>query len=77
MKPQFTKVEGVDYSPEGIEDIRNFVIAVRDEALRQNEFHWVAPLSHAVALLAAFKSVVEQQKEKEPGELPGSATVAE
>ena len=43
------QVEGVDYSPEGVEDIRQQLVRLRDEALEQGEFHWSVILSHAIA----------------------------
>lgn len=53
------EVEGVDYSPEGIEDIRQQLIRLRDEALEQGEFHWSVALSHAIAHAAHHKEMVE------------------
>jgi len=45
------RVEGVDYSPEGIMDLYAEVARFRDEALRQNEFGTAVSLSHVLALL--------------------------
>lgn len=53
------KVEGIDYSPDGIEDIREQVIKLRDEAIEQNEFEWVVVLTHTVALLAYLKELTK------------------
>lgn len=46
------EVDGVDYTPEGIRDLRKELIILRDEALAQNEFRWAVILSHTVVLLA-------------------------
>lgn len=46
------QVEGVDYSVEGINDIRNQLIRLRNEALNQAEFTWAIIVSHAIAQLA-------------------------
>jgi len=49
-----TKVEGIDYTPEGIEELRQDIIAMRDSQFA----HWpeginaTVVLTHATALLA-------------------------
>jgi len=52
------KVEGVDYTPEGIESVRTEMIAFRDAALKGGHMEIAVTLSHAVALLAHFKELV-------------------
>lgn len=47
-----TKVEGIDYSPEGIQEIREALISLRDGAMEQGAMEWVLVLSHAIAQLA-------------------------
>jgi hypothetical protein len=54
-----TRVEGVDYSPEGINAVREELIVLRNGALEQAEFHWAVLLSHVIAYLAEYKEVVE------------------
>ena len=46
------KVEGIDYTPAGIEALRQEMIRYRDEALRQDEFGVAVTLSHTIAILA-------------------------
>lgn len=46
------KVDGVDYSPEGIEELRRELARFRDEAMTQGAFGPAVVLSHAIALLA-------------------------
>lgn len=55
------KVEGVDYSSQGIEDLRKDIIVIRDGALQQAAFHWAVALSHNLALLAYLKEMLERQ----------------
>ena len=50
-------IEGIDYSPEGIESAREELITLRDGALEQAEFLWAVILSHAIALLADYKEL--------------------
>lgn len=53
------RIEGIDYSPTGIEDIRSQLIILRDEALKENEFKWAVILSHAVVLLHHLRELKE------------------
>lgn len=50
--PKPFKVEGVDYSPEGIEVLRQELVGWRDEMMKQNAFHEVMAISHVIVLLA-------------------------
>lgn len=52
MPKRPSRVEGVDYSPEGIEALRQELIKFRDEAMKQGAWGPVATLSHTIALLA-------------------------
>lgn len=55
------KVEGVDYSPEGIEGVRLDLIGLRNDAMQHNAFGVGMMLSHVIALLAHLKELVEQK----------------
>lgn len=58
------EVDGVDYSPDAIEGVRQELISLRDNALTQADFHWVADLlSHALAYLSDYKSRIETYNE--------------
>lgn len=48
------KVEGIDYTPEGVAELREAVIELRDEALKQNAFEHSVMLSHVIAILAYY-----------------------
>lgn len=54
------KVDGIDYSPEGIEDIRKQIIILRNGAMEQNEFEWIVILTHAVALLGYLSELTKE-----------------
>lgn len=54
------KVEGVDYSPEGIESVREALVFYRDNALSANNFEASVILSHAVAYLSYLKELVNE-----------------
>jgi len=59
-----TKVEGIDYTPEGIEALRIDVIKMRDTALSCEpvpDFPTAVILSHAIALLAYLIELVKEQ----------------
>jgi len=51
------QVDGVDYSPEGIEALRQDMIQHRDAALGMNEFNYAVTMSHVIALLAYLVEV--------------------
>ena len=46
------KVDGVDYSNEGIEELRRELIGWRTEMYKQNAFTEIITISHVIALLA-------------------------
>lgn len=52
------KVDGVDYSPEGIESIRQEIISLRNTALQVNNFQAAVILSHNIAYLAYLKELI-------------------
>jgi hypothetical protein len=54
------QVDGVDYSPDGIEKLRQELIAHRDHALGMNEFGYAVTMSHVIAL---FAYLIEIRKE--------------
>lgn len=54
-------VEGVDYTPEAIEDARASLGVLRDGAMRQAEFDWVVLLSHVIGYLADYKELREKE----------------
>ena len=54
------KVEGIDYTPEGIENLRQELIKYRDAALKQAAFEETVVLSHTIALLAYL---IERERE--------------
>lgn len=51
--------DGIDYSPDGIEALREELIGYRDQALQQDAFRPALALTHAVALLAHLKELEE------------------
>lgn len=54
------KVDGVDYSPEGIESLRQHLTMWRDTELKLNHFQESVTLTHCIALLGYLKEVTEQ-----------------
>lgn len=46
------RIGDVDFDSSAIEDNRNEVIKLRDEALKQGDFHYAVVLSYTIALLA-------------------------
>jgi hypothetical protein len=64
-----TRVEGVDYSPESIENARLELAVLRNGALEQTEFKWAVLLSHVLAYLADYKEYIRLEDEiREMGE---------
>lgn len=53
-----SRVEGVDYTPEGIESVRQLLIELRDGALQTGWMHYAVGLSHAIAYLSEYREVV-------------------
>lgn len=58
--PNYEKVEGVDYSYDGIMDIRSELTRARDAALQQNAFEWVLVFTHSIALLHLLAEVIKE-----------------
>lgn len=54
------KVEGIDYTPEGIAALRAELIHFRRDAMDQAAFGVVVILTHAIALLAYLKELIEE-----------------
>lgn len=46
------KIDGIDYTREGIEEIRKTLGIVRDRSMKDADWHAVAFTSHVIALLA-------------------------
>jgi len=59
-----TRVDGVLYTREGVEDIRQQVIKLRDSALEQADFWWAVTLSHTIAYLAEYADLLKAQEAK-------------
>lgn len=57
------EIEGIDYSPAGIEDIRQQLIHLRNHALQGAEFEWAVILSHAIAQLAYLKELLDEDNQ--------------
>lgn len=51
-QPKPFKVEGVDYSPEGIENLRQELVGWRNDMMTQGAYQQVVVISHVIALLA-------------------------
>lgn len=60
------RVDGVDYSPEGIEVTRHEMIGVRDEAMKQlpDSADFVILSSHIIALLADYREARVEEDNK-------------
>lgn len=58
------QVDGIDYSPEGIEELRQELIAHRDRALGINEFGYATLMTHNIALLAYLVEVRKEMLKK-------------
>lgn len=52
-------VEGVDNSPEGIEQLRQELVEHRTHALGLGEMRYAVTMSHVIALLAELKALKE------------------
>jgi hypothetical protein len=50
-----SRVQGVEYTPEAVNEIRtNLLIPLRDKALETNQFTYAVGLSHVIAYMAEF-----------------------
>jgi hypothetical protein len=63
MANEPTRVEGIDYSPETIEDARLELIVLRDSALKQAEFKWAVLLSHVIAYMSDYAEFLRLKDE--------------
>lgn len=63
------KVEGVDYSPEGVEAIRQECIGWRDESYHQwpDAIPFTVGISHVIALLEHLKELKENGRDRWAG----------
>lgn len=52
-------VEGVDYTPEGIEAVRQELAEHRNHALGIGEMRYAVLMTHTIALLAELKALKE------------------
>lgn len=48
------------YSKEEVQDLRESLIAIRNEALKQNDFNWAVALSHCVAVMSCVVKAMEE-----------------
>ena len=62
------RVDGVDYTPEGIEQVRTELIIVRDAALDAGRMDLAVLFSHTLALLAELKERVEKERAESIGD---------
>jgi hypothetical protein len=51
------KVDGIDYSREGVESLRQDLIELRNAALKSEHMHHAVMLSHVIAVLAYFNEL--------------------
>jgi hypothetical protein len=49
-------------APEDVASLRQSIIELRDEALKQNDFQWAVTLSHVVAVLAWTMEAMNDRK---------------
>jgi hypothetical protein len=56
------KVEGVDYTPGGIRDLRKKLIEYRDESMKQwpGAIPFTVDMSHTIALMEHFAALLEE-----------------
>jgi hypothetical protein len=52
-------IDGIDYTKEGIENVRQTLIVVRNHAMKDGDFEGVSFASHVIALLAYLIEVKE------------------
>ena len=56
------RIADMDYFKSDTEELRNEVIALRDEALKQGDMYWAITLSHVIAFMAV--ALEEMYKEE-------------
>ena len=54
------RVDGVEYTPEAVESVRELVIELRNGALDANRFDYAVGLSHAIAYLGEYKELLTE-----------------
>lgn len=54
----FARVEGIDYTPQSVEQVRAEVITLRDEKLTEGAFDAALLLSWTIAFLAEYADVL-------------------
>jgi hypothetical protein len=59
-RKRMTYVDGVDTSPEGIEQVRNELIDQRNQMLGAGVMEQAVLLSHVIVMLAELKEIKEQ-----------------
>jgi hypothetical protein len=57
------RVDGVEYTPEAVESVRELVIELRNASLDAERFDYAVGLSHAIAYLGEYK---EQLADESP-----------
>lgn len=73
-----TKVEGVDYTPDGVMTLRGEVIAVRDSLLQPGETSVVAVvLTHVIVLLSYLADLVTENEQRLAAIRPATRREAE
>lgn len=56
----FGRVDGVEYTPEAVESLRqNVLIPLRDAGLDAGRFEYAVGLSHVIAYMAEYKEILE------------------
>jgi hypothetical protein len=66
------KVDGVDYTPEGIESVRGALVQRRERALVVEDFDGAMVLSHALVLLHYLKEWTEYADAESASEHTGA-----
>ena len=57
------RVDGVEYTPEAVEDLReNVLIPLRDGALEAARFDYAVGLSHVIAYMGEYKEALASGK---------------
>jgi hypothetical protein len=58
------EVEGVEYTPDAIENVRQYVvIPLRNEALTGDKFEFAAGLTHVLAYLSHLKELIKERSD--------------
>lgn len=70
-------VDGVEYTPDAIEGIRELIIELRNGALDAQRFDYAVGLSHSLAYLAQYKEIIADATRSQEGAVSGSGEVRE